>query len=100
MKTITYLQALELIDLAVKEDRLYHYNGGQAYIRVSMELDALMIIDNTTRYNVNIQLMDGTDYFKTCAGYNYTCSKNMRENHKGLVEWYKHNTQLVELDLV
>lgn len=100
MNTITYMQSLELIDLAAKENRLYHHNGGQAYIRVSMDLNVLMVIDHTYNNRVNIELMDGTAYFKECAGYNLEHSKRLREHGTTMVEWYTKNTQLVELDLV
>jgi hypothetical protein len=100
MNSITYLQSLELIDLAAKEDRLYHHNGGQAYIRVSMDLNVLMIIDHTRNNRVDIQLMDGTAYFKECVNYNYEHSRRLREHSTTMVEWYQKHTQLVELDLV
>jgi hypothetical protein len=100
MKEITYLQSLELIDLAAQENRLYHHNGGQAYIRVSMDLNVLMIIDHTRNNRVDIQLMDGTAYFKECVNYNYEHSRRLREHSTTMVEWYQKHTQLVELDLV
>jgi hypothetical protein len=100
MEQITYMQSLELIDLAAQEDRLYHHNGGQAFIRVSMDLNVLMIIDHTFNNRVNIELMDGTAYFKECVNYNLEHSKRLREHSTTMVEWYTKHTQLVELDLV
>ena len=100
MQQITYMQSLELIDLAAQEDRLYHHNGGQAFIRVSMDLNVLMIIDHTFNNRVNIELMDGTAYFKECVNYNLEHSKRLREHSTTMVEWYTKHTQLVELDLV
>ena len=100
MKDITYLQTLELIDLAAKEDRLYHHNGGQAYIRLSMDSNVLMIIDHTSNNRVRLELMDGTEYFKECSGYNIEHSKRLRNHSTTMVEWYQKHTQLVELDLV
>jgi len=100
MKEITYLQSLQLIDLAAQEDRLYHHNGGQAYIRVSMDLNVLMIIDHTSVNRVRIELMDGTAYFKECKDYNWSHSKRLREHSTTMVEWYQKHTQLYELDLV
>jgi hypothetical protein len=100
MKQITYMQSLELIDLAAQENRLYHHNGGQAFILVSMDLNVLMIIDHTYNNRVNIELMDGTAYFKECAGYNHEHSKRLRKHSTTMVEWYTKHTQLVELDLV
>ena len=100
MQQITYMQSLELIDLAAQENRLYHHNGGQAYIRVSMDLNVLIIVDHTYNNRVNIELMDGTAYFKECVGYNNEHSKRLREHSTTMVEWYTKHTQLVELDLV
>jgi hypothetical protein len=100
MKEITYMQSLELIDLAAQEDRLYHHNGGQAYIRVSMDLNVLMIIDHTYNNRVKLELMDGTAYFIECKDYNWSHSKRLREHSTTMVEWYTKHTQLVELDLV
>jgi len=100
MKEITYLQSLELIDLAAQENRLYHHNGGQAYIRVSMDSNVLMIIDHTRLNRVNIELMDGTAYFKECVNYNYEHSKRLREHSTTMVEWYTQHAKQVELDLV
>lgn len=98
MKEMTYLQSLELIDLAAKEDRLYHHNGGQAYIRVSMDSNVLMIIDHTTLNRVNIQLMDGTAYFKECVNYNYEHSKRLREHSTTMVEWYTRHIEKFQLE--
>jgi len=98
MKEITYIQSLELIDLAAKENRLYHHNGGQAYIRVSMDSNVLMIIDHTTLNRVNIQLMDGTAYFKECVNYNYEHSKRLREHSTTMVEWYTRHIEKFQLE--
>ena len=88
MKTITHIQALELIDIAANEDRLYHHNGGQAYLRISMDSQVLMIIDHTSVNRARITLHDGTEYFKECSGYNWSHSKRLRE-HGSLAEWFK-----------
>ena len=100
MKEITYIQSLQLIDLAAHENRLYHHNGGQAYIRVSMNLDILMIIDHTYNNRVKLELMDGTEYFKNCKDYNIEHSKRLREHPTTMVEWFEKHSQLVELDRV
>ena len=100
MNQITYMQSLELIDLAAKENRLYHHNGGQAYIRISMDLNILMIIDHTSVNRVRLDLMDGTAYFEECKDYNWSHSKRLREHPTTMVEWYTKHTQLYELDLV
>ena len=87
MNTITHIQALELIDQAANENRLYHHNGGRAYIRVSMDSNALLIIDHT-RLTPEIDMMDGTEYFKAYPDYNWAHSKRLRE-HGSLAEWFK-----------
>ena len=88
MKTITHIQALELIDIAANEDRLYHHNGGQAYIRMSMDSQVLMIIDHTMADRPEVTLHDGTSYFAQCNDYNWAHSKRLRE-HGSLAEWFK-----------
>jgi hypothetical protein len=98
MNSITYMQSLELIDLAAQENRLYHHNGGQAYIRVSMDSNVLMIIDHTTLNRVNIELMDGTAYFIECKGYNIEHSKRLREHSTTMVEWYTKHIEQFQLE--
>lgn len=98
MNQITYMQSLELIDIAAQENRLYHHNGGQAYIRLSMDSNVLMIIDHTTLNRVNIQLMDGTSYFKECVNYNYEHSKRLREHSTTMVEWYTRHIEQFQLE--
>lgn len=100
MNNITYMQSLELIDLAAQEDRLYHHNGGQAYIRVSMDLNVLMIIDHTYNNRVKLELMDGTAYFIECKDYNWSHSKRLREHPTTMVEWYTKHTLLTEMQAV
>lgn len=87
MNYISHVQALELIDLAANENRLYHHNGGQAYIRVSMDLNTLMVIDHTS-HKPDIRFYDGTEYFKLYSHYNSSHSARLRE-HGSLAEWYK-----------
>lgn len=88
MNTITTIQALELIDHAANENRLYHHNGGQAYIRVSMDLNVLMIIDHSINNKPEITFHDGTRYFIDCVNYNHEHSRRLRE-HGSLAQWYK-----------
>lgn len=87
MDTITHVQALELIDIAAMEDRLYHYNGGQAYIRVSMMAEVLMIIDHTSVNNPVIGLYDGAKYFETYENLRLEQSARIRD-HGSLAMWY------------
>ena len=91
MNAITYLQALELIDQAAQDNRLWHHNGGQAYIKLSDTSDVLMIIDHSSLFNFTITLMDGIAYFDAYQGAQYEYSKRMREHN--MVEWYKNYTQ-------
>jgi len=94
MNEITMLQAFELIDLAANEDRLYHYNGGQAYIRVSMDLNVLMILDNTTTDFPSFQLINGTEYFKQCVPTRLWLTQSQcLEGNGSLAQWYISNHQ-------
>ena len=97
MNKITFIQALELIDLASAERRLYHYNGGQAYIRVNMDSNVLMIIDHATKDQINVELMDGTEYFKEYASYNETIHQYGKLGNT-LVEWYTEAIKLAEME--
>ena len=99
MNKITFVQSLELIDLAAEEYRLYHYNGGQAYIRLDMNLNALMIIDHTTHGEVKIEVMDGTQYFIDCAGYNENITRYGKIGNT-LVEWYNNSIKIAEMESV
>jgi hypothetical protein len=97
MDNITPRQAMQLIDIAANENRLYHYNGGQAYIRVSMDTNILMIIDHTGM-KMSVYLHDGTKYFQDYKDYNESCSERLRE-YGSLSQWYakrhahlKHST--------
>ena len=99
MNPVTYLQSLELIDIAAQENRLYHHNGGQTYIRVSMNSNVLMIIDHAINNKVDIQLMDGAAYFEQCSGYNIEHSRRLRE-YGSMVDWYIKHTLLHEKDMV
>jgi hypothetical protein len=92
MYTLTMEQAFEIIDLAAKKNKLYHYNGGMAYIKYSNKLNILLVIDHTGSVPKG-ELSDGTRYFESCKNYNNDASKALRENGS-LLEWYK-NTQKV-----
>jgi hypothetical protein len=98
--SFTYMESLEMIDAAAREDRLYHHNGGQAYIRMSMDLDVLMIVDHTSANRARISLHDGTAYFEECKGYNWSHSKRLREHPTTMVEWYTKHTLLTEMQAV
>jgi len=100
MDTITFKQAVELIDIAANEDRLWHYNGGQAYIRVSNDSNVLMVIDHTMSNRVpSISLNDGAGYFKECAGAQFEYSARLRETP--LVTYFKSQfTDIITLETV
>ncbi len=87
MNNITYIQALELIDIAAQENRLFHHNGGQAYIKPFDNSNVLMIIDHTMVDKHEITLCDGTQYFESCKGYNWEHSKRLRD-YGSMVTWY------------
>jgi hypothetical protein len=90
MNNTTYIQHLELIDISAQENRLYHYNGGQAYIRVAVGSNVLMVIDHTNIKNPTMELRDGTAYFEAYPTYNVEQSARLRE-HGSLVAWYVAN---------
>lgn len=80
LNSMTHLQAAELIDSAAMEDRLYHFNGGQSYLKISNVSNVLMVIDTSRADKVEVSLHDGTEYFKTYAQNCFTYSERMRMN--------------------
>lgn len=74
MAPLTLKDVDDIINAAAKEGRLYHYNGGQAYIRLSLQGAALMIIDHTYS-DMAVTVTDGTAYFAENAGNNIQFSK-------------------------
>lgn len=99
MHTLTTLQALQIIDQAAIEDRLFHHNGGQAYIRLFLNPEVLMIIDHSIADRPQISLHDGRHYFETYAGANLEHSKRLRE-HGSLADWYKNKLFFNETEKV
>ena len=91
MNKMTYVQHLELIDIAANENRLWHHNGGQAYIKLSNDSNVLMIIDHVNVNNPTIELCDGTQYFEDCKGYNFVHSRRIRQLDKTMVDWFITN---------
>jgi hypothetical protein len=78
---INLIQACEYIDRSAQEDRLWHYNGGQAFIKLHDDLNILIVIDHTnTHTGPTVEISDGTSYFKTYEGNQYAYSKRMRED--------------------
>lgn len=73
---LTLSQVDAIINQAAADNRLWHYNGGQAYIALSPV--TLMIVDHTTA-NVSVDIRDGEKYFDACRGANLEYSRNMRE---------------------
>lgn len=58
----THTEWAQVIDTATQEGRLYHFNGGQAYMK---EADALLIVD-MTQETPEVTLHEGefaTNYF-------------------------------------
>lgn len=68
--TLTLKQVDGIINAAANEGRVYHYNGGQVYIRLSKQDTALMVIDHTRRDEVEVSIFDGTAYFAEYARNN------------------------------
>jgi hypothetical protein len=93
MDTITTMQCFELIDIAAHEGRVFHYNGGQAYVKISNNCQALMIIDHTG-LKPNVEIMDGSIYFKECKGMNVESSRRLVENGS-LAQWHYEQKQKV-----
>jgi hypothetical protein len=107
MNSITFMQTVELIDIAAKEDRLWHYNGGQAYIRVNNNSNVLMIIDHTLQDNnyvgiPSVTLNDGAEYFKSYAGAQFEYSRRLRDDSRGpIVEFFSNRfTDVLPLETV
>jgi len=92
------MQAMELIDSAAQDNRLWHFNGGQSYIQVKDATNLLMILDHTTVDNPTVEFNDGTEYFHTYAGSQFSYSATTRQN--SMVEWYKAFENRVLVDLV
>jgi hypothetical protein len=86
MYTLTLKTAYQMIDTAAQQDKLYHYNGGQAYIRYDLDQDTLMIIDHTFLVP-KMEIKNGANYFKAYANTNFEHSRALRE-HGSLLEWY------------
>ena len=99
MHTLTSLQALQIVDQAAIEDKLFHHNGGQAYIRFPLNPEVLMIIDHSIADRPQVSLHDGRQYFKEYANYNIEHSKRLRE-HGSLADWYKNKMLFNETEKV
>jgi hypothetical protein len=82
--------AMRFIDDAAANNLVYHYNGGQAYVRLFAQSQWLMVIDHTsTTLGPVITIHDGTAYFDEYEGIQFEHSRRIREN--GLTEWFdKH----------
>lgn len=90
MEDMTYIQAVELIDIAANENRVWNNNGGYVYIRVSNDSNVLMIINHSIFPRIpEIMLLDGTEYFKNHAGAQFEYSRILRESDTTCVEFYK-----------
>ena len=75
---VNLIQACEYIDRAAQEDRLWHYNGGQAYVKLHNDLNILIVVDHSN--GPTFEICDGTSYFKTYEGNQYAYSSRMRED--------------------
>ena len=63
------MQVDDIINSAAKEYRVYHYNGGQVFIRLSALDNTMMVIDHST-LDITVELFDGTAYLNAYANYN------------------------------
>jgi len=75
--TLTLNQVDDIINSAAKEYRVYHYNGGQVFIRLSALDNMMMVIDHSVRGNVTVELFDGTKYLAAYTHYNNDYSKRL-----------------------
>lgn len=77
MKQITLKQVDDIINSAAKEYRVYHYDGGQACIRVSDSGNTMMIIDYSALDNITVEFFDGIEYLDYNMYYNIEVSKKL-----------------------
>jgi hypothetical protein len=83
------MNTMRFIDDAAANNLVYHYNGGQAYIRLFAQSQWLMVIDHTsTLSGPVITIHDGTAYFETYEGNQFEYSRRIREN--SLADWMHH----------
>ena len=79
MKTapVTHSEWAKEIDQAARENRLYHFNGGQAYIQVGGQL---LIVDMSMKPVQHVYYNDGfaANYFATYSPL--SASKHIAEN--------------------
>lgn len=85
LDNLTYKQVDEIINTAAQDWRLYHYNGGQAYIRLTSGVDALLVIDHTT-FPIQASVLDGTQYFAEYQHNARVYSRMMQDNPSSLAE--------------
>jgi hypothetical protein len=100
MNKITFMQAVELIDIAAQENRLWHYNGGAGYVRISDSSNVLMIIEHGSPQGASVTLHDGTEYFKAYNGAQFAQSEAQR-TRESLVEFFSARfTDIISLETV
>lgn len=85
MKTapVTHSEWAKEIDQAARENRLYHFNGGQAYLQVGGQL---LVVDMSMKPVQHVYYNDGfaANYFATNSPL--SASKHIAENP--LAEFY------------
>lgn len=69
MASLTLKDVDGIINAAAQEGRVYHYNGGQVYIRLSMQDTAMMVIDHTYS-EMQVTVFDGAAYIAEYSGNN------------------------------
>lgn len=76
--TLDYIDALKFIDSSAKENKVYHFNGGQCFIH--LHDNWLLILDTSVINTVKTTIYDGTQYLKDYEGVQYTQSAYIRQN--------------------
>jgi hypothetical protein len=85
--------AMRFIDDAAANNLVYHYNGGQAYVRLFKQSQWLMVIDHTsTLRGPEISIHDGEAYFDAYEGIQFEHSARIREN--SLVKWFDEHRKV------
>jgi len=96
MKPNTLSQMGRFIDQQASKGLVYHFNGAQAYVRVSLDSDVLVIIDLGAFAPQAQVIIDGSDYFATYEGAQAHYTKSMMLN--SLEAHYKRIEQMQALN--
>ena len=92
----TLSQMGRFIDQQASTGLVYHFNGAQAYVRVSLDSDVLVIIDLGAFNPVATVTLDGSEYFANNEGSQAHYKKSMALN--SLEAHYKRIEHMMELN--